>query len=176
MMNLLIASTITLAVRFFTAFLPGFQTDMGTWLSWAQRLSESGFANFYSDMVWTQYTPGYLYWLWVVGKMGWMSELAIKAPVIIADIVVGILIWSLVRKVNEKIAIVSFFLYTLSPVVIFDGSIWGQIDGLLTLFLFSSAYFLIEKKNFVLSVFLWSIAFVIKPQSIAVLPALLMAV
>ncbi len=149
---------------------------MGTWFGWANRLSSLGFSKFYSDINWTQYTPGYLYWLWVVGKMGWTSELAIKIPVIFADIGVGLIIWSLVRKVNINLAYLTFFLYTLSPVVIFDGSIWGQIDGLLTLFLFLSAYFLIEKKKFVWSVFFWSVAFVIKPQSIAILPGLLVAI
>ncbi len=149
---------------------------MGTWLGWANRLASLGLSKFYSDVDWTQYTPGYLYWLWIVGKMGWTSELAIKIPVILADLGVGLLIWSLIRKVNINLAYLSFFLYTLSPVVIFDGSVWGQIDGLLTLFLFLSAYFLIEKKSFVWSVFFWSVAFVIKPQSMAILPGLLVAI
>lgn len=167
---------VVLAIKILFSFLPGFGFDVGSWFGWAGRLNSLGFSNFYSDSDWTQYTPGYLYYLWVVGKMSWTHEIAIKLPVIFADIGVGVLIWSLVKKVSRKLALISFFLYTLSPVIIFDGSVWGQIDGLLTLFLFLSAYFLIEKKNFILSVLLWSIAFVIKPQSIAVLPALFMAI
>lgn len=167
---------VVLAIKILFSFLPGFGFDIGSWFGWANRLATLGFSKFYSDTDWTQYTPGFLYYLWIVGKMGWTHELAIKLPVIFADIGVGVLIWFLVKKVSSKLAIISFFLYTLSPVVIFDGSVWGQIDGLLTLFLFLSAYFLIEKKNFILSVLFWSIAFVIKPQSIAVLPALFMAI
>lgn len=175
--NVLVPSIlIVLAIKILFSFLPGFGFDIGSWFGWAGRLSSLGFSNFYSDSDWTQYTPGYLYYLWVVGKMGWTHEIAIKLPVILADIGLGVLIWSLVKKVSLKLALISFFLYTLSPVVIFDGSVWGQIDGLLTLFLFLSAYFLIEKRSFILSVLFWSIAFVIKPQSIAVLPALVMAV
>jgi len=149
---------------------------MGSWLGWANKLASSGLSKFYSDSDWTQYTPGYLYWLWFIGRMGWINEFAIKIPVAVADIATGLLIWSLVKKVNEKLAIASFFLYTLNPVVIFDGSVWGQIDGLLTFFLFLSAYFLIEKKNFILSVFFWSVAFVIKPQSMAVAPVFLLVI
>jgi Gpi18-like mannosyltransferase len=176
MIEIVLSLVAAFAIRFAFSFLPSFQLDMGTWLSWAHRLASSGFANFYSDTTWTQYTPGYLYYLWLIGKLGWVTELAIKIPVLIADIIVGTLIWSLVKKVSTKLAAITFFLYTLNPVVIFDGSVWGQIDGLLTLFLFLSAYFLIEKKNFILSVFFWSLAFLIKPQSIAILPGLLIAV
>jgi len=163
-------------VRFSLSYLPSFGFDMGSWLGWAGRLSSVGFAKFYTDQSWTQYTPGFMYWLWVVGKMGWINDLAIKIPILVADISVGVLIYSLVKKVNSKLALLSFFLYTLNPVVIFDGSVWGQIDGILTLFLFLSAYFLVEKKSFVLSAVFWSVAFLIKPQAIAVLPAFLLVI
>jgi len=158
------------------SFLPSFQIDMGTWLAWANRLALTGVAKFYSNIDWTEYTPGFLYWLWTIGKLGWVTELAVKIPVILADIATGYLIWSLIKKVNVKLAYISFFLYTLNPVTVFDGSVWGQIDGLLTFFIFLSAYFLIEKKNLIWSVFFWAVAFLIKPQAIAVLPVFLMVI
>lgn len=167
---------IVFLIRFLSSFSPSFGFDMGSWLGWAGRLSLLGLGKFYTDESWTQYTPGFMYWLWVIGKSGWMNELAIKIPTLLADISVGFLIYSLVKKVNSKLALVSFFLYTLNPVVIFDGSVWGQIDGILTLFLFLSAYYLIEKKNFAISVFFWSIAFLIKPQSMAVAPVFLLVI
>ena len=170
------SAVIVFLIRFFLSFLPSFGFDMGSWLGWAGRLSSLGFANFYTDQSWTQYTPGFMYWLWVIGKIGWMQDLAIKVPVLLSDISVGILIYSLIKKVNFKLALVSFFLYTLNPVVIFDGSIWGQVDGILTLFLFLSAYYLVEKKSFVWSIFFWSIAFLIKPQALAVAPIFLLAI
>lgn len=163
-------------IKLLFSFLPGFGYDMSSWFGWAGRLNTLGFAKFYSETDWTQYTPGYMYWLYLIGRFGWTGDLAIKLPVILADIATGALIWSLVRKTNKNLALISFILYTLNPVVIFDGSVWGQIDGLLTFFLFTSAYFLIEKKNFPVSVLLWSAAFLIKPQSIAVAPAFLLAI
>jgi Gpi18-like mannosyltransferase len=167
-MEILFSILFTLVLRVGFSLLPSFDIDMGTWLSWAQRLSTLGLASFYSDVTWTQYTPGYLYYLWLIGKLGVVNDLAIKIPIVIADLATGYLIWSLVKKINKKLALVCYFLYVLNPVVIFDGSVWGQIDGLLTLFLFTSAYFLIEKKNLILSVLFWSLAFLIKPQAIAV--------
>ena len=176
--QIIISIVIVFAIKFMFSYLPSFGYDMGSWLGWAGRLAETGFSKFYSEADWTQYTPGYLYYLWFIGKANLINEFAIKVPVIFADIGVGVLIWSLINKAKgigkgaSKIALGAFFLYTLNPVVIFDGSVWGQIDGLLTLFLFLSAYFLIEKKSFILSVFFWTLAFLIKPQSIAVLPIL----
>ena len=167
---------IVFLIRFFLSFLPSFGVDMGTWLGWAGRLSSLGFAKFYSDQTWTQYTPGFMYYLWAIGKVGLVQEMAIKIPSLFADISVGVLIYSLLKKINSKLALASFFLYTLNPVVIFDSSVWGQIDGILTLFLFLSAYCLIEKRNFTLSVFFWSVAFLIKPQAIAILPVFLAAI
>lgn len=170
---MIISVLIAFFAKFLLAFLPSFGIDMGTWLGWAGRLSSTGFSSFYSDAVWTQYTPGFLYYLWLIGKLGIISEMAIKVPVILADIATGLLIWKVIGKVNNKWAIPAFFAYTLSPVTLMDGSIWGQIDGLLTLFLFLSAYFMIEKRNLTWSIVAWSVAFIIKPQSIAVLPAII---
>jgi len=175
-MQIILSILMVFLVRLGLSFLPSFGIDMGTWLGWASRLSSLGFAKFYTDTVWTQYTPGFLYWLWFIGKIGWLNDLAIKIPMIFADIVTGLLIYSLIKKVNKKLALASFFLYTLNPVVIFDGSVWGQVDGILTLFLFLSAYFLIDKKNIVWSIFFWSIAFLIKPQAVAVLPVFFLVI
>ncbi|MBI3443664.1 glycosyltransferase family 39 protein, partial [Candidatus Woesebacteria bacterium] len=118
------------------------------------------------------YTPGFLYWLWLAGKVGWLSDLMIKIPVVFADVATGALIWWVVRKADKKFANLVFFFYILNPAVIFNGSVWGQIDGIFTLFLFLSAYFLIKKENYIASSLFWALSFLIKPQAIAVLPAL----
>lgn len=173
---LILSAIAVFLLRFLLSFLPSFGADMGAWLGWAGRLTSLGFAKFYSSTVWTEYTPGFLYWLWLVGKLGWVTPLAIKIPVILADIFTGYLIWLLVKKVNTKLALAAFFFYVLNPVAIFDGSVWGQIDGVLTLFLFLSAYFLIERKNFVWSAFFWAVAFLIKPQAIAIAPVFLLVI
>lgn len=163
-------------IRFIFSYLPSFGFDMGTWFGWANKLASKGFASFYTSPDWTQYTPGYLYWLWLIGKFGWLNEFAIKVPIILADIFTGFLIWSIVKKTSVSLANISFYLYVLNPVVIFDGSVWGQIDGLLAMLLFLSAYFLTEKKSLFWSVFFWSIGFLIKPQAIAIAPIFLLMI
>jgi len=163
---------VTLALRIALSFLPSFDIDMGSWLAWASRLADLGPGRFYSDIVWTQYTPGFLYWLWFGGKIGWVNELLVKLPVIFADIATGILIWWMVRRKEPKLATLSFFFYTLNPAIIFAGPVWGQIDGIFTLALILSVFFLVEKKNILLVGLFWGISFLIKPQALALVPPL----
>lgn len=173
---LIISALAVFLIRFGLSFLPSFGFDMGSWLGWAKSVSSVGFANFYASSSWTQYTPGFIYYLFAIGRLGFINDLAIKIPVLLSDVFLGVIIWNLVRKTNPKFALPAFFLYTLNPLVIFDGSVWGQIDGILTLFLFLSAFYLIEKKKLLWSVFFWSLAFLIKPQSIAIAPIFILVI
>jgi len=166
------ALIIVFMIRLFFALFPSFQVDMGTWLAWAKRMAELGPSHFYSDTVWTQYTPGFLYWLWIIGKLGLVNPLAIKIPTILADMLVGYLIWKIIRKTDISFANFAFIFYVLSPVAILNGSIWGQIDGILTLFMFLSVFVLLEMKRNYLSWIFASMAFLIKPQAIAIYPLL----
>lgn len=171
--KILIICSLIFFVRIILSLLPSFEIDMNAWLGWAIRLKDVGPAGFYSDDVWTQYTPLFLYWLWLIGKIGFLSPLAIKIPVIFADIATGLIIWKLIKPKSEKLAYVSLVLYTLSPVLIFTGSVWGQIDGIFALLLLLASYFLIVNKKADLSGFFWALAFLLKPQAFVFLPAAL---
>jgi len=160
-------------VRLALSLLPSFDVDMGAWLAWAYRLAELGPSKFYSDDIWTQYTPGFLYWLLLVGKLGWVDPLMIKIPVILADIVTAILIGKIVGSRSSRVNLWIYALYVLNPVIIFDGSIWGQVDGILTLFMLASTYYLIERKKIVLGFGLTGVALLIKLQAVAILPIIL---
>ena len=140
---------------------------MSAWLAWAARLKTLGPAHFYSETVWTQYTPGFLYWLWFLAKLNLATEFWIKLTVIAADIFTGLLIWQITKKKSF------FIFYVLNPAIVFVGSIWGQIDGILTLFLLLAVYFLVLRKQAVLAFCFWAVAFLNKPQAIAVLPFLI---
>lgn len=163
-------------IRVLLAKLPGFKIDVDAWFAWAVRLNEVGFARFYSDAVWTNYTPGFLYILGILGFFKSLfsvnSELffiMLKLPAIIAEIFLGIFIYKQFVKKSPTWATVAAVIILFNPVFIFNSSIWGQIDGLLSLMLVLSVYFLIQKKLILSSLF-WGLAFLIKPQSIALLP------
>ena len=57
----LVLLIIAVLIRLFLNRLPSFEIDMNAWLAWALRMKELGPGKFYSDTVWTQYTPLYLY-------------------------------------------------------------------------------------------------------------------
>lgn len=175
--NIFLITLIVFVIRLIFSFLPSFDIDMGAWLGWAKRMAEVGPASFYTDEIWTQYTPLFLYWLWLGGETGWVNELFIKSPTIIADILTGLLVWKLISKKDIKLANLSFLFYVLNPVVIFNSSIWGQIDGILSLLMLLSSYFLVDKDRLTLSIPLLALAFLLKPQAaVLALPLLFIAI
>lgn len=173
---MIILILLGLAIRLIVTFLPGFKVDIDAWFAWAIRLNQVGFSNFYSDQIWTNYTPGFLYILKLLGFFKIILSIPdslfyviLKMPSIIAETILAIFIY---RQVNAKSVIwarISAGLVLLNPAFIFNSSIWGQIDGLLTLLMLFSVYFLIQKK-LILSSILLSLAFLIKPQTIGLLP------
>src|SRR3989344_8394847 len=82
--------------------------DQGTFIAWSNILVRDGFPNFYNG--WSDYLPGYLYVLWVLGKIKNLlpipETLLYKLPAIIFDILTGALIYEIVRKIkNVKAAL-----------------------------------------------------------------------
>lgn len=167
---------LAIAIRFLTIFLPSFEVDMNAWLGWASRMVSVGPSKFYTDAVWTQYTPGMLYYLWFIGKLGLASEFVIKATILLADIATALVIRKIVGDKNKLVGDLAFLFYLLNPVVIFTGTVWGQVDSLLALALLASAYFGLNHKSYIAGV-LWGLSFLIKPQAfVFVFPALFIGV
>lgn len=167
-----------LLIRLLLTPIAGFKFDVDTWFAWADRLNSLGFANFYSDKVWTSYPPGFLY---VLSFLGFLKNLfhidaslfyiVLKVPSILSDLILGILIYQLIPnhyKVWKKIGL---FLVIFNPAFIFNSAIFGQFDGLFSLTLLLSIYFL-SKKSLILSSIFWGLSFLLKPQAILVLPVL----
>lgn len=164
-------------LRIIWGLLPGFKIDTDTWFAWSNRLVDLGLSNFYSDQIWTNYTPGYLYVLYLLGLIKNLFNLTpevylfvLKLPAITAEILLGIFIYKFMKKtVSEKVALFASSFVFLNPAFIFNSSVWGQIDSILTSFLFLSVYFLYKTKLVYSSAFL-GISLLIKPQASALLP------
>ena len=176
-LNIIFLLFIGLILRVILANLEGFKIDVDAWFAWALRINEVGFANFYSSQIWTNYTPGYLY---VLGLLGFIKNLfsldssffylLLKIPSILSELILGVFIYRLSSQhFNERISIFLSSLVFLNPAFIFNSAIWGQIDGLLSLFMVFSIYYLIQK-NLILSSVFFSIALLIKPQALAITP------
>lgn len=164
-------------IRLIFASFPGFHVDTDTFFAWSIRVFDLGFARFYSKDVWTNYTPGMIYVFYLLGFLrnifSISSEnfyLVLKLPSIFADLVLSYFIYNvLLKTVSKKLAFYSLAFCLFNPVMIFNASIWGAFDGLLTLFLFLAIFYLAQKKLIWSSIF-FGIALLIKPQAIAITP------
>ena len=81
----------------------GFGVDVQAFRYWADNLAQLGPFGFYDRGFFADYTPGYLYVLWLVGivgrALGGIGDL-IKLPAIIADGIMAYLVWSMVREIG----------------------------------------------------------------------------
>ena len=119
----------------------GFPSDVATFQAWAERMAQVGPAAFYDPNVFSDYPPGYLYVLWLLGALfdGELLRLAVKATSIPADVAIAIgaatLVW---RQAGRANAILTASLWSVAPAPIFAGPYWGQIDSVGSLPLFAA--------------------------------------
>ncbi|MDO5293190.1 MAG: glycosyltransferase family 39 protein [bacterium] len=163
----------------------GFDTDMNCFFSWARMAANDGLGNFYREDVFTDYPPGYIYVLFVVGKFislfdvesysSVMGILLVKAPAILCDLAAGYLIYKIARKrFTEKTSLICTLLYVFNPVVVLDSSVWGQVDSVYTLFVLLMCYFITENK-YPYAIISFAIGVLMKPQTLFFTPVLLFA-
>ncbi len=139
----LIVLALGLALRFILLYLlpgSGFEADLVSFRFWADDLARNGLSGFYQRDFFHDYTPGYMYVLWLVGTVGraagGIGDL-IKIPPILADLGLGYLVWSMIRELGgrERLALVGAGVVMLNPVFWFDNVVWGQVDAVGVLFL-----------------------------------------
>jgi len=154
--------------RVLLSFFGTLELDFNTFLAWSNRLQEFGFARFYG--VWSDYLPGYLYVLWLLGKIkvfvSWFPvQFLYKLPAIISDVATGGLIYLIVKKIKgkEKIALLTAGLYLFNPAIFANSTLWGQIDSLTSFFSLLSVY-LVEINPW-LSALSLAVGASIKPQA-----------
>lgn len=137
---------IGLIVRLIMAYgLPplagsGFANDLLSFRGWASDLASHGPWGFYDRPGFHDYTPGYLYALWLVG---WVGQLLggigdlIKIPAILGDLAIGWLVYVMARDlgVTERRATIAAAVAVFNPISWFDSVVWGQVDSFGVVFL-----------------------------------------
>ena len=155
-----------LALRVFIAafYLPqsGLANDVSAYAAWAQRLASIGPSEFYEPGYFSDYPPGYLYVLWLLGTVGKAvvplvgqdpTLGLVKVPAILADVGIAWLLFVLCRRWGgqlvdrtrfgvgaESLGLAAATIYLFNPGVIFDSAVWGQIDSVGTLVLVATIY------------------------------------
>ncbi|MDO4166652.1 MAG: glycosyltransferase family 39 protein [Eubacteriales bacterium] len=163
----------------------GNDTDMNCFIAWGDMIFQDGISNFYTSDAFTDYPPGYMYILYVIGAIRhafgivWNSNTSVlltKLPAILADIGTGYLIYRVGKKYfkNNGAAILAAF-YLFCPAVIMDSAVWGQTDSVFTLLIAIMCYLITEKK-LIPSYFVFAVAILIKPQSLIFTPVLIFGI
>lgn len=178
------AMAVMLAVRLLLAgSMEGYACDVQTFQAWAVRAAED-FGGFYSGKFFADYPPGYMYVLFLIGKLKALLLLPdrctaflalIKLPAIAADLATVLLVYRLAtRHVGSRSAFALALMYGLNPAVILNSSVWGQVDAIFTLFIVLAIYCLTEDR-LAWSVSIFAAALLIKPQALIFTPLLLAA-
>ncbi|MDQ2992487.1 MAG: phospholipid carrier-dependent glycosyltransferase, partial [Candidatus Eremiobacteraeota bacterium] len=184
---------VGLIARLFFIGSDGFHNDVQAFQSWSLTLAEHGYSQFYAKAGFADYPPGYFY---ILSVIGWLWEaffkhgdpnytilrVLVKAPAVVADLLVGVLLFKLVRRfADERWALGASVLYVLNPVVILISAMWGQVDAiaggmaLLTLYLLLRSDDETERAPWFIggAWVLFGYSLLIKPQAAILIPLFL---
>ncbi len=169
----------------FAYFYHGFDTDISCFAAWADRIFQAGPAQFYSPDVFTDYPPGYMYILYVIGavcsllQIPYLSELhllLLKLPAVLCDIACGYLLYRTARgKISEIPALFLTFIYLFNPAVILNSAVWGQVDSVFTLALVLMCLCLTHS-HMLRAYIAFGLGVLLKPQMLVFTPVLLVGI
>lgn len=157
----------------------GHSTDIACFTSWSDTLARVGMGSFYTTTSFCDYPPGYMYILWIVGKVGGLLGLStgsplyiilLKLPSILADLALAYIVYRLAAKRfsrNVTIALTAITALNLAFAFISGG--WGQIDQLLGISVFAAAYLFMTNRR-VAAGAVYGLAILLKPQALMVGP------
>ena len=173
---ILLVLALGLLVRLGAAALPGFGIDLGTFQFWGTNLAEQGPWNFYDSGFLSDWTPGYLYVLWLIGSLDSLFAFSgdqfwytLKLPSIAADLASAYLLYRILEGHKLGIRTGAAALYLLHPVILLVGPVWGQVDSMLAFFLLLTVYYLARKRTLMAAV-VYTVGFLVKPLAIGALP------
>lgn len=169
--NIVYVLVLGLIARLVLANFGTLQLDQNTFIAWSNNLAENGFRPFYNS--WSDYLPGYLYILWILGKINSLNLFSTivlyKIPAIISDLITGFLIYKIVKnRKGEKLGLLGALIYIFNPAILYNSALWGQVDSFVALFSTLTIYLL--PKNYLLSAITLAIGTVIKPQAAFLMP------
>lgn len=161
----------------------GFGSDMACFKAWSDNVFKNGFAKFYQPDSFTDYPPGYMYILYVMGAIKNLFsiqnagyDIVIKMPAIIADLACGYLIYSIAsKKLSSSVSAVLSLIYILNPAVITDSGLWGQVDSVYTVFIVLMVW-LISERKMAYSYFVFAMCILIKPHAFIYTPLVIFGI
>jgi Gpi18-like mannosyltransferase len=136
---------------------------------WYDHLRENGFQGFKTGF--SDYTPPYLYLLWLATHLPLPKLYAIKSISLVCDFALAFVVLLLVRLKYDRrpIWLAAFAAVLFAPSIFFNSALWGQCDVIFTTFLLAALYCLLRDGPGCALLF-FSIAFAFKLQALFLLP------
>ncbi|MGA2910412.1 MAG: glycosyltransferase family 39 protein [Candidatus Microgenomates bacterium] len=172
--NIVYVLVIGLIVRFILSFFGTLHLDQGTFIAWSTSLANYGLKSFYNS--WSDYLPGYLYFLWLLGKinvLGIFPQVVLyKIPATLSDLLTGLFIYKILKKSKgERWGIIGACIYIFNPAILANSALWGQVDSLTALTSVLAVYLM--DTSYLASAAILSLGTLIKPQTAFILPVIL---
>ncbi|MCL2189536.1 MAG: hypothetical protein FWC16_11270 [Defluviitaleaceae bacterium] len=159
-----------------------FENDIRTFQIWGTQLAAYGLSAFYTGGMWSDYPPGYLYVLALIGVLRGIFEWELLSPplnfftflpAILADVAIGYGVYRLARpRTGEKQALFFTALWLFNPAILLISSVWGQVESVFLLPLLISLV-LLREKRLLAAYMVYGVAILIKPQSLFLGPVYL---
>lgn len=160
----------------------GFDADLSCFAAWAERMYTVGASGFYSPEVFTDYPPGYMY---LLGLIGWLRHALgipyytplhltlLKLPAMLCDLACGWLLYrEAVERFSEPQALFLCGTYLFNPVILLNSAVWGQVDSVFTLALLFMCLSLVKERLFP-AYLAFCAGLLLKPQMLIFSPILL---
>lgn len=93
----------------------------------------------------THSLPGSIIWLNVT-----LITLLFRIPAIVSDLVIGIFIYKIIRNSTKNFVrpFIGMGLFLFNPIVLYNSTVWGQMDAVVNVFFIASLYAYIRKNIF----------------------------
>ena len=161
------------------AKIRGYNTDIGCFEAWSERMAQVGPLNFYAEDYFCDYPPGYMLLLAPVALLRSLFGIAydstahvvlLKLLPILCDLIGAILVYRFSEKrLGNRAALLLCAFYAFNPAVLVDSAAWGQIDSVLTLLLVVCALRMAEG-GYISSLTAFALAVLVKPQALLFAP------
>ena len=153
--------------------------DAKSFVIWANFLSHNSVVKLYETLPsdYLPYPPTYYYVLKPIGfilnflkNSDWISQLIVKLPVFASEVISTVIIYKFTRKLkSKKWATISAAFFFLHPAIIYNTSVWGQIDSVIIMLSLAFVFFATLGKE-LLALIIYLISVTIKLQALAIFP------
>ncbi|MFA8436936.1 MAG: hypothetical protein ACEPOZ_20705 [Marinifilaceae bacterium] len=151
--------------------------DIYCWKLWSKYIFENGLGNVYESS--SNYLPLYYYILDIYSHVQGNVEKIndnihyLKYVTLFFHFITGLFLLLVVGKEGDKwwMKLINAMFYLLNFAVLYNSIVWGQVDAILTCFIFISVYFSIERKVLMSLVF-FVLAMNFKLQAVVFFPVI----